>query len=760
MSELSTWKLSTPISKCSEQIIKLVRKQNLPQSVEAGNDNDFTFLDLSHKVSENEFCNANLVEIIEKYEFNFSIDIEENVKEGEDALHGEEDAERKKSIENFNSQLEQKTRDFILLASFKKSIQQFVKEYLAEADGITASLELVFRLSVIFDFHIYLIKTYPSTKTNFYQCLALATDLLFLISTSLIDKFWNYLEQRRIEFQTDIFDASSTADRIAILEICNTLTDKFYPITSNKKTDTYKKDSYNDRFQARVRIFLTNVLALEDNTGLNKYFSVSNIIGQDILTSIGTNGRDDVLVRDIIQINKLFRDPYAYVKPANYKQLQALSQTMNKVFMYLMDEEKKWYAKHPSPDQYLIPDEDNGKLHEGDASDKIGTNANKAESEKLYFPEIYSLAAFDDVKRGEKYENLKKEDSDFFAQRFDIPQVRQTVLVQIYIICTLFYELAASNKRAFFQQMGVSGSSAKHFIDDSIPELMVSLFYKIKREMPRRYRSMDAPFSHFLTHLSITEIFWWQWLINGKDSNGKPLFNDKIVDQETLDKVDEKSKTILPLKEKKYFNTYATPQLTRKMKVETGISKLKKKNDNDNELLEDKLRNNYEEAKSKLVENDDESIQNQNIAFWKLLKRQRTKQWLKFGELANKEGLAEKVEVVKEPVVSRKRAREEDEEEVREDIKKTKVEEEGKEGEEKKGEQEQGEEQEQEQVGNPNSIEDEEEGAQMKPELGGGGAEASEQAEAAEAAEGVHEEIEQAQDGSPAGANAQAMEED
>ncbi|CAH2350161.1 hypothetical protein CLIB1423_01S03906 [[Candida] railenensis] len=741
MSELSVWKLSAPISKCSEQIIKLVRKQNLPQSVESGNDIDFTLLDSNRKASEDEFTNLDLVQIIEKYKFDFSIDTDSDVREGEEATEsGDVEVERKKSIETFNNQLEQKTRDFILLASFKKSIQQFVKEYLADSDGTTASLVLIYRLSVIFDFHIYLIKSYPSTKTNFYQCLALATDLLFSISTSLIDKFWSYLEQRRIEFQTDIFDASSTADRIAILEICNTLTDKYYPITFNKKTDTYKKDSYNDRFQARVRIFLTNVLALEDNTGLNKYFSVSNIIGQDILTSIGTNGRDDVLVRDIIQINKLFRDPYAYVKPANYKQLQALSQTMNKVFMYLMDEEKKWYAKHPSPDQYVIPEEDNGKVNEDDTNEIIDTNANKAESEKLYFPEIYSLAAFDEVKRGERYENLKKEDSDFFAKRFDIPQVRQTVLVQIYIICTLYYELAASNKRAFFQQMGVSGSSAKHFIDDSIPESMVSLYYKIKREMPRRYRSMDAPFSHFLTHLSITEIFWWQWLINGKDASGKPLFNDKIVDKDTLNKVDEKSRTILPLKEKKYFNTYATPQLTRKMKVETGISKLEKTNDNDNELLEDKLRNNYEEARSKLVENEDESIQSQNIAFWKLLKRQRTKQWLKFGELASKEGLAEKVEVVKEPVVTRKRAREEDEEEERDDIKKSKVEEEGKEGEGKKDEQEH--------AGNSNTIEDEEEG------------EITRKAEVAEAAEAVEGSPEGASDGSPAEVNAEAMEVD
>lgn len=492
-----------------------------------------------------------------------------------------------------------RTRDFVLLVAGKRAVQHYI-----EAAAPVALL------ACLFDILLAVVRHHPSTKPNVHQCLLLATDLLFLVSTHHVNAFWDYLEHRRALLLQLVFDQRVTGDRIAVLEICNNLTDRFNPKsrTGARKTDTYRKDTFNDQFEARVRIFLANVLTLEDNTGLNKYFSVANIASQDIPTSVGVNGKDDILLRDMMQINKVIRDPYLYVRPAQHKTLSSVVHSMSKVATYLLDEEDKWFKKRPR------------------------------EVVSVFVAEPYALSPFEEVKRGEAFEKAKREDASFAANLFDLHRTRQVTLVELFVCVSLLFELTASSKRAFLASVN---GAAKHFVDDFVPEHLAPQLVKIRQDIVKRYKPNDAALSEVLVLLGHSELMWWSWLILGKDKDGKPLLSVAELLQAELQAVDEKWRTMLPPKTKPYFNTYATPQLTRRMKIETGLAKLQWRGD-DEEDSEFKLQQALESCKGELEkdESDATAIQRYNIALWKLLKRRRSTQWLEFGQLARREDLA------------------------------------------------------------------------------------------------------------------------
>lgn len=562
---MESGRLYQPVQKTSEVITKFVNKKcpkgKLPREFKDVSDEEFEKVQLSEKVGKFSFD----FEIEEPKEREIDVENEKSEEGLSATATGESASEKSKriaeEIEKFNNGLTQRTREFIILCAFKQVIQNIIKEYAevksAVVEGSVDSSDevVVHKLSVLFDFQIFIVKHSPSTKVIFYQTLALATDSLFLISTDIIEKFWFYLENRRSTIKQHVFDSNATSDRVAILEICNALTDKFNTrsLHLQNKTDTYKKDSFNDEFQSRVRVFLASILTLEDNTGLNKYFSTADIVSQDIITSIGTKNKDDTLLRDIIQLNKLFRDPYYYIKRENYSLLIGMSKIMLKVFNYLIDEEAKYFSAHPLRDHFSVGSESTqvtGEEKKNIGGEIVEENDENNDS-KIFFSEIYSLAAFDDIKKGEKYDELKKKDTDFFARQFDEnDKYRQTTLLQIYIFSSLYYELAQSNKKIFLQNIG-GPLGLKHFTDNSTPESLVPIFYKIKKELTKRYRNFDNAFGHLLHNLYLTEVFWWSWLLYGKDKQlGKPLFADKVLTMVELLAVEEKSKTILPLKEK------------------------------------------------------------------------------------------------------------------------------------------------------------------------------------------------------------------
>lgn len=583
--------------------------------------------------------------IIKEYDFDYKIDIPMTEDDNADDQVANN---LKKEIENFNLGLDEKTRDFVLTMAFQKAGHEFLTQHLKELKDskdnektdtdktidvgkfniCREELRSYNRLSLLVDFQMYLvIEQYPSLKSSFYQLLSQILQVLFNASTHTISIFWYYLETRKSLIQDKIFDKQVTSDRISFLEICNTLTDKFFEKNIQGKRDLCKKDTFNDSFQYRVRMFIANIFNFEDNTGLNKYFSTSNRIVKDFSTN--SRSRDDSFIKDVIQINKLFRDPYYFLKPANHKQLTRIADTLKKVYEYLMEEEISWSSAAPKIDQFAIP---------AAKSEDEEKHLKEKYANKLYFPENYSLAQFDEKKRGESFDQLKKQDYSFMSKQFDDSKIRQTCLVQIYFICHLYYELNAANKKVFLKSLN-GPANIKHFTDDSPPDSLVSLFFKIKREIPKRYRSIDSQFSFLLQHMAIDETFWWGWLIYGKDpSTGKSLFVDKVLTISELAAVQEKSKTLIPFKEKRYFNNYATPQLSRKMKVERGLLKLVKDGETgynirlqeEIDLLTEKISNAKDQKEL------DELIDERNVLTWKHLKKERNSNWLQFGNLLNK----------------------------------------------------------------------------------------------------------------------------
>lgn len=647
-------RLAQPIELCSNALIDLIN-QFVP-------DDDSNYLLKTFEFEKFTGKHQIFEDIIKEYDFDYKIDVPmTEVDDTDDEVANN----LKNEIGNFNVGLDEKTRDFILTMSFQKAAQEFLTKQLEElkntanedevkADKVIETgkfnisrdeLRSYNRLSVLVDFQMHLvIETYPSIKSSFYLLLSQILQTLFNMSTNAISTFWYYLETRKKLIQDKIFDKQVTSDRISFLEICNTLTDRFFEKNIQGKRDLCKKDTFNDTFQYRVRMFIANIFNFEDNTGLNKYFSTSNRIVKDFSTN--SRSRDDSFIKDVIQINKLFRDPYYFLKPANHKQLTRISDTLKKVYEYLMEEENSWSSVAPKIDQFAVPTP-KSETEERHLKEKYAN--------KLYFPEHYSLAQFDEKKRGDSFDQLKKQDYSFMSKQFDDSKVRQTCLIQIYFICHLYYELNAANKKVFLKSLN-GPANIKHFTDDSPPDSLVSLFFKIKREIPKRYRSIDSQFSFLLQHMAIDETFWWGWLIYGKDPNtGKSLFVDKVLTASELAVAQEKTETIIPFKEKRYFNNYATPQLSRKMKVERGILILAKDSEtSDNDRFQegiDLLTEKISDAKDK--QELDQLVDERNVLTWKHLKKQRNSNWLKFGNLLNKQMLSAELNI---PEVSEKAA--------------------------------------------------------------------------------------------------------
>lgn len=640
-------RLSAPIKECSTALTDFVN------SLVPEDDTNY----LLKPVDFEKFSGKQQVfeDIISKNQFDYKIDVP--MVEG-GTQEDEKTKDLQAEIEKFNSGLDERTRDFIITISFQRAADEFLSKHLEEAknrlkddfdgkegdaiefEGYTIypeELQNYNRLSILIDFQILLIETYPSNKSSFYQLLSQILQTLLNESTYAVDKFWYYLESRKTIIQEKIFDKQVTSDRISFLEICNSLTDKFFHKNIQGKRDLTKKDTFNDTFQFRVRMFIGNIFNFEDNTGLNKYFSTSNRIVNDYAAT--SRARDDSFVKDVIQINKLFRDPYYFLKLTNHKLLTRTADTLKKVYEYLMEEEISWSRVAPKIDQFAVcPPKSEVEKH----------HLEEKYNNKLYFPENYPLAPFDERKRGDEFEALKKQDQSFMSKQFDDSKIRQTCLVQIYFLCHLYYELNATNKKEFLRSLK-GPSNVKHVTDDSPPDSLVSLFFKIKREIPKRYRSIDSQFSFLLQHMAIDETYWWGWLIYGKDPvTGKLLFSDKVLTAAELDIVKQKSETIIPFKEKRYFNNYVTPQLSRKMKIERGLQKLLKE---DSDIIGD-WQSKIDDLTEKINNSQDPSerdqlVNDRNVITWKHLKRERQSKWLQFGKLLNKQMLCAEV---KEPI--------------------------------------------------------------------------------------------------------------
>lgn len=566
--------------------------------------------------------------------------------------NGQKNERLLEDIRIFNEGLKEKTTDFILLMSFQSLIQEYLdklvdiykqrNDYVEESSQYNIvtfgeyevpeqEFKLLNLMCVILDLKgFWVIRTYPSSKMNFYRMIGQIMGSLCNLDTRAVETFWVYLESREALIKDTIFDKQSTGERIAWLEICNSLSDKYYLNNIQGKKDSNKKDSMNDRFHFRVRIFLANILNFEDNTGLNKYFHPSNRITHDV--SVDSRKQDSEFIRAIMRLNKLFREPYYYLKPANHKILNKVADTLKHVFEYLISEEVSALKKMPKTDPFAVLPR-KSKEEEQYLEEKY--------SRKLYFPEEYLLSPFDNRKKGEEYEQAKKEDCDFISKLFDESKSRQIYLVQIYFICHFYYEINSENRKVFLKSLNAP-SNIKHITEDCPPNSLVSLFLKIKKEILKRYRSIDSQFSFLLQHMAIEETYWWSWLIYGKDPHSnKSLFADRELSLERIQQVDKKRTEILSFKERRYFNNYITPQLSRRMKVERNLLSLVKNTDDDHS---GQLSQRIDELKVRIDHSQDiqqkrELALERNALLWKTLKKSTNNAWLSIGQEVNKDVL-------------------------------------------------------------------------------------------------------------------------
>ncbi|KAK6454082.1 uncharacterized protein RJT20DRAFT_131599 [Scheffersomyces xylosifermentans] len=576
------------------------------------------------------------------------------------------EAESKK-LQSFNDELEEKVKDVVITSAYQNLIDSLalqrvheyqdsevneVKETVLEFHGYKLSqsdIEFFNKISIILDSQIYLfLNEIPFVKHILYESLSRISRFLLSISTSQVDIFWYYLESREVLIQEQVFDSASTGDRIAVLDLCNTLTDKFIFKDSKGRSDTYKKDSFNDKFQFRVRVFITNIFAFEDNTGLNKYFHLANRAIYEVKTK-------SPFVEDLMAIEKLFNDPYFYLKKSNQKELPELLDRLFNVYEYLKEKELAFQGTLRI-DPYLI------SPPKTDAEKKYLTNKY---SSILYFPEAYFKSAFVIGNKAEQ-EKFQGHDREFFIDQFKTSSIRLQYLVKIFLISNFYIELIPRHKDEFLDWTGAP-SNVKHIVDDSFPDSLRSTLFKIKKDLFSSFKPVDPQFAFLLQHIVLGEKFWWSWLIYGKDPvTHKPIFADKRLTTEELTEAQENAAKMLPFKEKKYFNTYVTPQLARKMRVKRDLSSLESKPSLESEAeVEEKLK----QLSEKIIETKDKSkkeelVDERNCLLWKKLKTDRQTRWLKFGELLTTDMLADhaedEMEVEEEKQELEKKAEEED----------------------------------------------------------------------------------------------------
>lgn len=524
-----------------------------------------------------------------------------------------ENNEAKSEAERINSVIGQQANNFI----YQTAIDNVAESIL---ETISQSLEfdeqLFYNLCKLLDLLIHI--TPKTTNTIFFRLVSNSMETLFNSSVEHALTLWDYVESRQTLIESTVISNSRTSDRIALLELCNAVSDRFYAKTGKGMFDAYKEDTFNDRLKFRVRSFLASMLKLEDNTGLNKYFTAGNRIAADMVTQ---KTREGNFVKDIIQINKMFRDPYYYVRPANHLALSKNIDLLNKVYQYLMDEETKYHRNIPKVDIFAIPP---------DKTEAEAADLRKKYKSKRYYPEHYWLSQFEELKKGATFEDLKQQDQDYIYKLFDSPKTRQIFLLQIFILCSFFYEMVPKNKREFLKEINAP-ANVKHISDDFIPDRLLNILYKFKREFPRLYRSIDPQFSYLVQAISNSESFWWAWLIYGKNASGKSYFADRVLAQEEFAGIEEKLKLVILFREKRYFNTYATPQLSRRMKVQTGMLQLK------SGFTPEDLSSQIDELNDKIANGDTGAIEKRDVLLWRHLKQTRPTQWLNFGSLLTKE---------------------------------------------------------------------------------------------------------------------------
>lgn len=558
-----------------------------------------------------------------------------------------EDTTREK-ISTFNSTLVQQSRNFVVKMAFTTAADALANKLRSEDDNAEKPVNFkgipcttlqhnvlnlfLLLLDVLIAFAGH--ESFPSAQNDFYLVLQLIVESLVSLSSEVLEAFWYALESRQQAISTVIFDQKITLNRIAMLGICNSITDRYYRRGKSGKYDSYEKDSFNDNLHARVRTFLSSLLLFDDLTGLNKYFAIANRVNREPNLGMAKNG-DEELLRDILQFHRLLRDPYHYLKSPHLLSRQV--ESLDRLYGYLLDEETKYAKKHPVPEVFKVKEP---------ILEDTRARLTKHYERAVFFPEHYWLSPFEEIQKGAEFDALKAEDQRIALKRFDSSRFRRLLLIQMYLVSAFFLELQASRKREVVRRIGAPANT-KHIKDDNTPEVLIKTFLKIKREIPRLCRTWDTQLAFLLQHVSQSEENWMEWLIYGKNAQGKPLLGTFSIPQEEIEIALEKFDKVAPYKTKRYFNTHATPQLSRKMRTKTGLSLL---------LATSEAESDYDAKISELTDRisseADESVKHElqeerSLLLWRLAKSLRAKEWLKVSEVVNVDILG--VEKAEEP---------------------------------------------------------------------------------------------------------------
>lgn len=513
----------------------------------------------------------------------------------------------KSQVEIYNDNVDNKCKEFVVSSTFlnviNARVQAFVESNMADKTDFFNAI------SLILDFEVSLfLNVDPILKQVFYDSILKITKLLFPISTAIIETFWSSLETRVPIILNKLYK-NTPSERMALLEMCNYLTDNLIVKNKEGQRDSYKKDSFNDRFQARVRFFIAGILNFEDNTGLNKYFHVSNRASSSIQTK-------DPYLEDLLEIQRLFNNPLQYLKRENQKKLRVLAGKVAQVTKELLIQEKIFRASHPSWDQFLISPP-KSKAERDYLIEKF--------SKSSYVPENYFLSLFPKSDRKQQ-----AQDAEMLDGIMRKPVARMQCIQLIYIVAHFFSELSLKNKNQFLNSIHAP-PTIKHFVDGVSPDDVVSSFASVKKDIMHTLRAIDSHWLFLLQHLTLSEKNWWSWLTYGKESKtNKSFFFDKNLTLDDIHNVENTFKSMYPYKDKKYFNTFVTPQVTRKMKIQRGLSQIQGADVfsiNDSKFEIDSIDNELSQTTD--ANNRNELLEKKSLLTWRVLREQRSSDWLK-----------------------------------------------------------------------------------------------------------------------------------
>lgn len=466
------------------------------------------------------------------------------------------------------------------------------------------------KIAFLLDFLIWLaLKVDECAKPAFYQTLLTALQQLLAISTDEAQIFWNYLEARLDLIKNGLFH-NNVGERMQILQLTNTLIDKFRTTKVENRADLYKKDTQDDVFQSRVRSFVTQLLKFDDTTGLNKYFHLAN--RKPVLIYV----KDDFLL-DLLEVQKVFNNPIHFMKKLEAKNLKRLGSKIQTVLQELFQDERNYRNSSPLADPLKL------KQQKPDTERKF---LNEKISTQLFVPETYFESHFLTPK-DEAFAELQKRDGQYVSKELKASKSRLQYICEIYIVVSLYSDLSQSAKLELLRDIG-SPAGSKHLTDEDLPHSTAKYFLDIKKDILAEMKRIDSALYHTLLNLNVSEKSWWRWLLVGKDLKyGGVYFSDLLLSSEELERTETSLKEYLPFKNKKSFNTYVTPQVSRKMRTPLGLKQLKLMKVFNVEHALKELEEIRECDKNDEV---DHIYQNERRCslVWKTMRKRRTQDWL------------------------------------------------------------------------------------------------------------------------------------